>query len=137
MPTLTIHLPVKNAYHEDNRNRWEEILRDQTLANYLGKIETNRHGQILMMPSYSEKRFATVKDQSVFEMAPEICVEVVSPSNTETELDEKKELYFEAGAEEVWFCNGNGEMFFFARNETSEPMVGSRLCPGFPDQIEN
>ena len=34
--------------------------------------------------------------------APEICVEVVSPSNSVKELSEKKEAYFAAGALEVW-----------------------------------
>jgi len=34
--------------------------------------------------------------------APEICVEVLSPSNTSEEISEKIALYFESGAREVW-----------------------------------
>jgi hypothetical protein len=34
----------------------------------------------------------------VLERAPEICVEIISPSNTESEIQEKQALYFEAGA---------------------------------------
>src|SRR5205823_13674111 len=34
--------------------------------------------------------------------APEICIEVVSPSNSVKELSEKREAYFAAGAQEVW-----------------------------------
>jgi Uma2 family endonuclease len=34
--------------------------------------------------------------------APEICIEVVSPSNSVKELEEKKSAYLAAGAEEVW-----------------------------------
>ena len=34
--------------------------------------------------------------------APEICIEVVSPSNSVKELEEKKTAYLAAGAEEVW-----------------------------------
>jgi Uma2 family endonuclease len=34
--------------------------------------------------------------------APEICIEVVSPSNSVKELQEKKEAYLSAGAHEVW-----------------------------------
>jgi Uma2 family endonuclease len=34
--------------------------------------------------------------------APEICIEVVSPSNSVKELQEKKEAYLAAGAHEVW-----------------------------------
>ncbi len=34
--------------------------------------------------------------------APELCIEVVSPSNSRNELREKTEAYLAAGAEEVW-----------------------------------
>jgi Uma2 family endonuclease len=34
--------------------------------------------------------------------APEICIEVVSPSNSVKEMQEKREAYFAAGASEVW-----------------------------------
>jgi Uma2 family endonuclease len=34
--------------------------------------------------------------------APEICIEVVSPSNSVKELDEKRDAYLAAGAHEVW-----------------------------------
>lgn len=34
--------------------------------------------------------------------APELCIEVVSPSNSRKELREKIDAYLDAGAEEVW-----------------------------------
>ena len=34
--------------------------------------------------------------------APQICIEVISPSNSVKELEEKKSAYLAAGAEEVW-----------------------------------
>jgi len=34
--------------------------------------------------------------------APEICIEVVSPSNSVKEMDEKRTAYLAAGAQEVW-----------------------------------
>ena len=37
-----------------------------------------------------------------FTRAPEICIEVVSPSNSVKELGEKRDAYLVAGAEEVW-----------------------------------
>ena len=36
--------------------------------------------------------------------APEICIEVLSLSNSPAEMNEKRDLYFEAGAHEVWIC---------------------------------
>jgi Uma2 family endonuclease len=66
--------------------------------------------------------------------APEVCVEVMSPSNTKEELLEKAALYFEAGAKEVWICDtlGNIEVF----NARSNRIVASRICPDFPLQIQ-
>ena len=178
MPQITIELPVCESRHEFNRNRWKEILRDPFLADFPGKIETNRHGQVLMMPPasgshsirqsrimktlmqrmegetlgecpvstangvraadvgwYTEDRFTKIATQTVFEIAPEICVEVVSPSNATGEMEEKKTLYFDAGAEEVWFCNEAGEMSFFKREKPDEPMKQSKICPDFPAKI--
>ncbi len=34
--------------------------------------------------------------------APELCIEVASPSNSRKELQEKVDAYLAAGAEEVW-----------------------------------
>ena len=41
-------------------------------------------------------------NQVALEKAPEICVEVVSPSNSRKEIDEKTAAYLAAGAQEVW-----------------------------------
>ncbi len=69
-----------------------------------------------------------------FTQAPEICVEVVSPGNTRRELRDKRQLYFDAGAEEVWFCQRDGQLEFF-RKEAPETASQSVLCPAFPQQI--
>ena len=69
------------------------------------------------------------KGGSSFRRAPEICVEVKSPSNTTGELLEKKDLYLKAGAQEVWIRERSGRMLFF---DASGPLKKSRLCPGFP-----
>mgnify|MGYP001313879954 CR=1 FL=1 len=37
--------------------------------------------------------------------APEICLEILSPSNSIVEMEMKRALYFEAGAREVWECD--------------------------------
>ena len=72
--------------------------------------------------------------ENVLTVAPEICVEVLSPRNRREEIEEKKQLCFEAGAEEVWLCDLEGEMFFYladSRGDTGR----SRICPGFPEEI--
>jgi Uma2 family endonuclease len=42
--------------------------------------------------------------------APEICVEVLSPSNTSAEIDEKIAAYLAAGAVEVWLADEAGRI---------------------------
>jgi len=54
--------------------------------------------------------------ETPYTRAPEICVEVVSPSNTTKEMREKVEAYFAAGAEEVWLLyTQSNRMEFFGR----------------------
>ena len=67
-------------------------------------------------------------------VAPEICVEVVSPSNTAAELLAKRDLYFAAGALEFWVCDEVGTMTFF---EPTRELPRSGLCPEFPLGVEN
>lgn len=84
---------------------------------------------------YSHERFDAVKGQIAFELAPEICVEVISPSNTDSEMASKKQLYFEAGAEEVWYCRKNGRMEFYCRENPDTPVTLSRLRTAFLTNI--
>ena len=50
-----------------------------------------------------------------YEIAPEICVEVISPSNSKKEMDEKIKLYLNRGAREVWLCNQQGKISFYSK----------------------
>lgn len=49
-----------------------------------------------------------------YNVAPEICVEIISPSNTKAEMDEKIELYLTQGANEVWLCDQEGKITYFS-----------------------
>ncbi len=64
--------------------------------------------------------------------APELCIEVVSPSNSRRELTEKLVLYFQRGAREVWICNASGELRFHTQDGESSASI---LFPGFPQSI--
>lgn len=54
-------------------------------------LERNRNALATMQPSLPE--------------APELCVEIMSPSNLPAELSEKAALYLEAGAQESWIVH--------------------------------
>ena len=82
----------------------------------------------------SKRRKLHKHSKGALTKAPEICVEVISPSNRSSEMTEKKSLYFEAGADEVWFCK-DGQMTFFLAAAPDSPGT-SKLCAGFPLFIE-
>ncbi|MEO0447058.1 MAG: Uma2 family endonuclease [Verrucomicrobiota bacterium] len=172
--TLSLQLPPNHL--ERNRKRWSEVLGDAILQGYPGKVETNRHGHIVLMAPasgnhsvlqgelvfqlrlnlergvalpecpistmngvraadvgwYSKDRFLKVEGQIAFEIAPEICVEILSPSNSKEEMREKFDLYFEAGAKECWLCSMEGELSFFSVGDPKKERSSSQRCPTFP-----
>jgi Uma2 family endonuclease len=79
------------------------------------------------------ERWARIKDASDVSVAPEICVEIRPPTNTDAEIDEKRQLYLDAGAEEVWICDEEGGLTFCDADGERE---ASRRAPTFPTQID-
>lgn len=71
--------------------------------------------------------------ETPYKVAPEICVEVVSPSNSTEEMMVKKDLYLAKGAREFWVCNEGGALSFFNHEGEVEQ---SELCPAFPKRIQ-
>jgi Uma2 family endonuclease len=68
-----------------------------------------------------------------FPESPEIVIEVWSPSNSTTEMEDKRKLYFEAGAKEFWVCGEYGTMRF--SNPQGE-LERSGLFREFPGHID-
>src|SRR3954466_16256960 len=50
MASITIELPSQAAQTGFNLRRWDELLDDPELTKIEGRIETDRHGQIIMSP---------------------------------------------------------------------------------------
>ncbi len=82
---------------------------------------------------FTKERWDSVRDEFDAPIAPEICVEVASPSNTVKELTQKKELYFVAGALEFWLVDLEGRIQFFQADSAAPE---SNLAPIFPRKIE-
>ena len=72
-------------------------------------------------------------DACALPMAPDLCVEVLSPTNRTVEIDQKRQRYFESGAREVWVCGLQGEMEFYALAGRTKR---SAMCPEFPVRVE-
>ena len=58
--------------------------------------------------------------------APELCIEIVSPSNSKIEISEKVGLYLSKGAQEVWIMYENGRIETFSH---TGQIPASRLAP--------
>lgn len=95
-------------------------------------IKTDKGTKVADVAWSSSERFKTIRAETECSIAPEICVEVVSESNTTAELNEKKALYFARGALEVWICDEHGQLKFYDNNGELD---ASCLASNFPRQI--
>jgi Uma2 family endonuclease len=69
-------------------------------------------------------------DTTPFPHAPKICVEIVSPSNSDEEMQEKIRAYLAAGAHEVWLVSEEGSIRYFdAGGERSASSFPVKLSP--------
>lgn len=81
----------------------------------------------------SEERLAALPDDAeASPVMPELVVEVLSRSNTPAEMEEKRRLYFSAGAREVWLCDPEGRLTFYG---AGGEMPGSEMIPSFPTSV--
>lgn len=174
---ITLELPDLESQRAFNLARWTEILKDSRLAKLPDRIETDRHGHVLMTPpagfTHSDRqgqiinllfkllpsgrtlpecpvstadgvkaidvawlagsRIEIAERPLVLTRAPEICIEIFSPSNSICEISEKRTLYFDAGASEVWICELDGTISFFGVQNRF--VSRSFICPDFPNRI--
>lgn len=96
-------------------------------------IKTRKGTKAADVAWLSFERLAHARGQTELDIAPEICIEVMSESNTQKEMTEKRALYFEVGAKEVWLCSENGAMRFF---NAQHELIHSEWVPDFPLKIE-
>lgn len=95
-------------------------------------IQTTKGTKVADVAWFSSQRWDQVKDKYDSPIAPEICIEILSPSNTAAEMRTKRLLYLAAGAQEVWFCNEEGHLSFY---DTQGKLPTSRLIPDFPKKM--
>lgn len=178
MSAVTLEFRPREEQTAFNVRRWDELQSEPAWFKIEGRIETDRHGRVIMSPPpaprhgrfqhelqmllqklmppgqilpecpistadgvkaadvvwVSQERWLELGNRACFIQAPEICVEVISPSNSEEEIREKARLYFDAGAQEVWTCGAFGQMTFFGPGLTA--LGKSKLCPEFPLNVE-
>ncbi len=87
----------------------------------------------------SHERLSTIEDLDKFApFAPDLAVEVMSPSNTKREMEEKVVLYFAAGARAVWVFNPKKKSVATYASPTDVRVLGEHdtldggdVLPGF------
>jgi Uma2 family endonuclease len=80
----------------------------------------------------SDSFLAAEADNTPFGRAPELCVEIRSPSNTDAAMRERIAAYLDAGALEVWIVQEDGQVVIHGRDgprEASQFGVACRLKP--------
>jgi Uma2 family endonuclease len=96
-------------------------------------IATPKGTKVADVAWISKERFERVKNETECSIAPEICVEIISASNSTMEMQEKRALYLMQGAEEFWLCDEEGNIGFY---DQQGPMRNSVIAPSFPKKIE-
>ena len=126
---LLVDLPFKIEL-----NKWGNILMSPASNNHgirqydmVKMLQQKSSGQIIIECSIQTSEGVRVADvawasaqfmnehgdETPYNAAPEICIEVVSPSNSKEEMDEKIKLYIEKGACEVWLCHEKGDVSYY------------------------
>ncbi len=96
-------------------------------------VETAKGVKVPDVVWISRERLAQIpEDAESSPVVPELCVEVLSEGNTPAEIDEKRRLYFEGGALEVWVCAPDGTMAFY---DQRGEIPASKLAPSFPASV--
>lgn len=86
---------------------------------------------------YPAKEDLAMLAAGVPDRPPPICIEVLSPSNTPSEMAIKRRLYFDAGAAECWQCDRDSAIEFYTAEKPDTPKSTSKRCPTFPQHLKD
>ena len=97
-------------------------------------VETRKGVKVPDVVWLSAERLARVpEDAEASPVVPDLVVEVLSEGNTESEIAEKRRLYLDEGAREVWTCAPDGTLSFYDADGARD---GSALVPSFPSTVD-
>ncbi|MBN2578243.1 MAG: Uma2 family endonuclease [Pirellulales bacterium] len=91
-------------------------------------IETSEGVKVADIAWTSDEFMQRHGDTTPYPQAPELCVEIVSPSNTGAEISNKVDLYLAQGAKEVWIITEDRKITFYAHGGE---IRNSELVPDF------
>jgi Uma2 family endonuclease len=124
---------------------WAKASKAGRVASNDSWISTRRDPDSVRGADVAYVRIGKLRDGKVPEgpsdLIPDLCVEVVSPSNTAKEMREKADEYLAAGVEEVWVIDPKKNSMTVIRTD-SQPrvlsdsdVVTSPVLPGFSASV--
>ena len=133
-----IVLSPHKPQHGLRQSRISDLLRDHLPRSGARAVEfaveTAKGVKVPDVVWLSEERLARIPDDAeASPVVPDLVVEVLSEGNTESEITEKRRLYLDEGAREVWTCAPDGTMAFHDADGEREQ---SALVPSFPARVD-
>jgi Uma2 family endonuclease len=142
--------PKNNFQHEDIGAELLTALRTYAKAQRLGAVLGSSFGcwmrnrncrapDISFIPKARLRSLGfTPSTRKFLPGAPDLAVEILSPSNTRAEMDERLKDFFASGAQLVWIINPDDQCVEVCRSLTDRKLVGpggtldgEHLLPGF------
>jgi Uma2 family endonuclease len=127
-PTVFLH----GIYQSRVTKLLEDLLPNGITSNETA-VETSKGVKVPDVTWFTQEFFENYRNEFALPEAPQICIEIISKSNSVREINQKRKLFLESGAIEVWTCDLNGNLKFY--DKTGE-LEHSRLAPAFPTKLE-
>lgn len=145
--------PFASPYHDKTRRRLERLLEDFAESRRLGEVfgETGfvlaRDPDTVRGPDLSfvsSERLAGFDDRAFFPGAPDLAIEILSPSNRPGEMHAKVADYLAAGARMVWVIDVEKRIVTTYRSllyprtlASGESLDGEDVLPGMSIPIDS
>jgi len=130
---MSPHTPFHSRYQSRLLRVLDEHVTRRGEATIEFAVETSKGVKVPDVVWLSDKQWAQIpEDAEASPVMPKLCVEVRSENNTDAEMNEKRRLYLDDGAQEVWIYDEDGHLRFFdAAGERDQ----SALAPGCPSVV--
>lgn len=132
---LSPHKPFHSRHQSRILRLLDEHVTQRGEATIEFAVETAKGVKVPDVVWLSDERWAQLpEDAEASPFVPELCVEVRSADNTDAEMNEKRKLYLNEGAQEVWFCDESGQLRFF---DAAGERDRSALAPDCPAVVSS
>jgi Uma2 family endonuclease len=118
--------PASNRHGMIQSDVGYELRRRKRKGRVINECSIDTPDGVKVADVASDAFLAVHGEQTPYSQAPEICVEIVSPSNSKLEIESKVALYLNQGALEVWVVNNKKQVSYFS---VAGQLPKSKLLP--------